>query len=651
VFDVLFVGCPRDCYDACRLRVFVESGRIARVEASDDRLAQGVLCPRAARDVDRVYSPLRVLYPAVNLGGGVFKKVSWDTALELVSSRLREVLESYGAEKVLFLEYAGNRGILTRYASRRLWNFLSVTKTDGSICDFSGAKALRLLYGSTYGISPEDIDRLSMVVVWGFNPAVSAIHMWRRVMGVINRGGRVVTIDVRLTETAKQSTDFIKVKPGSDGFLALGVARYLVEKGYVDGEFIARYTRGFEELVKHLEGYTLDRVEEVTGVPKRRVAEFAEELAASKPFAILIGYGLQRRFGGGEVVRSIALLPALLGMHRGFFYSNADGLSINLVAVDGSVLWSAGRVVSMEKVSEEVYRGGYKLVYIHLHNPAATLPNAARLVEGLRRDDVFVVVHETHWSDTAKLADIVLPAPTFYEKLDAVFSYSHSVVYLNKPAIDPLGEALGEYQLMCEIAKRVAPKSYAELCPDPYELLKLAFGEEVFRKLAEEGAVELEPLPRDVYQTPSGKIEFYSSLALGEGLPPLPTPPEGDRAGEGELILITSAHSHYIHTQFEDVYGPIHSELHISPHDAEQLGIKVGDLAEVYNERGSVLLRVRVDPGLGRGVAWVPRHSLAVNGKRVSVLMDDSVDVYGGAVLNSTRVKVRRVQNKWPESP
>jgi len=642
---MILVGCPRDCYDTCRLRVYVEGGRIARVEASNDMFTQGVLCPRAAKDIERVYSPLRVLYPVVNIGGGVFRKLDWDSVLEVIVSRLREVIDVYGVEKALFLEYAGNRGILTRYASRRLWNFLGVTQTDRSICDFSGAKALKLVYGSTYGIFPNDIDKVNMVVVWGFNPAVSAVHLWRRVLSVKERGGTIATIDVRFTETARQSTRFIMVRPGSDGYLALGVARYLVEKGYIDKGFIDRYTYGFEELVKHLESYSLDLVEEVTGVSRNEIAEFAEELASQKPIAILIGYGLQRRYGGGEIVRSISIIPALIGMHRGFYYSNTDGLPINLFDVEGSRWWGPRKVVSMERIGEEIYKGNYKFVYIHLHNPAATLPNVDKFVEGLKREDVFVVVHETHWSDTARLADVVLPAPTFYEKLDAVFSYSHSIVYLNNPAIDPLCESLGEYQLMCEIAKRIVLSSYSELCLDPYEVFRVALGDKIFKKLVEEGFAELEPRPRDVYQTPSGKIELYSIDALKEGLPPLPTPPKGDRIEESELLLITSAHPLYTHTQFEDIYGPIYSELLINPEDAKQLGIETGNLVEVYNEKGTVLLKIKVDPSLGKGIAWLPRQARTYNGKRINVILDDGVDSYGGATLNSTHIKIRKIQN------
>jgi len=638
----MLVGCPRDCYDTCRLRVYVENGKMSRIEAVKDRLTQGMLCPRAAKDVERVYSSLRILYPVINIGG-VFRKIEWDRALETLVHQLSYTLEKWGPEKVLFLEYAGNRGILTRYASRRLWNFLGVARTDGSMCDYSGAKALRLVYGSTYGVFPSDIEKLRTVLIWGFNPAVSAIHLWAKVLGVKDRGGRIITIDARLSETARQSTDFVLVKPGSDGYLALGMARYLLDRGYIDTDFAKKYVYGFESFLEHVKRYDLDKVERVTGVPKSKVAELAESIALGKPFAILIGYGLQRRRGGGEIVRAISALPALLGIHRGFYYSNTDGLPINLAAVDGSDRWGPRKIVSMEKVGEELARGEYRFVYIHLHNPVATLPQAEKVVEGIKRNDVFVVVHETHWTDTAKVADLVLPAPTFYEKLDAVFSYLHNIVYLNKPVIDPLGESIGEYQLMCEVAKRLTPSSYSDICADPDEILVHAFGRENAEKLLKNGYVELDPMPRDVYQTPTGKIELYSTIAAKEGLPPVPTPPEGDSAEEDELILISSAHPLYIHTQFEDVYGPNQGEMYISPEDAQKRGISSGDVVEVFNKRGSVVMRIRVDSSLTKGVAWAPRQAYTLDGKRINVLVDDDVDVYGGATINSTRIRIRKL--------
>lgn len=636
------LSCPRDCYDTCRLRAYVEGGKVVRVIGDDGEYTYGLTCPRAAKDVERIYSPARVLYPHIKAGKS-FKRIDWESALNVLTSKLRYVLDNYGPQHVLFLEFAGNRGILTRNACRRLWNFLGVTKTDGSICDRNGERALRLTYGSTYGIFPSDIKGLKMGVIWGFNPAVSAMHLWKVLHDIKDMGGYLITIDVRYSETAKSSTSFIKVKPGSDGALALGLAKYFIEHEYVDEEFIKIHTYGFDALKDNVAKYTLDYVEAVTGVSKMTITELAEAMITNKPFSIFVGYGIQRRHGGGEIVRAISLLPALLGIHRGFYYSNSDGLCMNFKAVEGADRWRAMNVVSMEKVGEIISKGYFKLVYVHLCNPVATLPNSSRIVEGFERNDVFVVVHETHWSDTAKIADLVIPAPTFYEKLDLVYSYTHNIIYLNKPVIEPLGESVGEYQIMCEIAKNVAPNNYREICLDPYEIFELAIGRNNLEKLITDNSLEIVTKPRNVYQTYTGKIEFYSTQAEEEGLPPLPSPPDIDEVNPDELILISSAHPHYTHTQFEDVYGPKPTTIHVSPKDAEKLGLRNGDVAEIRNEKGFAYMTVRIDESLNEGVLWTPRQSYTLDGKRINVLISDDVDTYGGSTLNSTRVRIKKL--------
>ncbi|MEM1982106.1 MAG: molybdopterin-dependent oxidoreductase [Sulfolobales archaeon] len=644
ISEHILFGCPRDCYDTCRLRAYVDGTKVVRVIAEEDKYAKGITCPRAAKDVDRIYSPARVLYPHISVGGGVFRRVDWNTALDLIVSRLKEVLNNYGPEHVLFLEYAGNRGILTRNASRRLWNFLGITQTDRSLCDYSGARALRLTYGSTYGIFPDDIDELKMAIVWGFNPAVSAPHLWRRILDIKSRNGYIITVDVRSSETAQQSTRLINVRPGSDGVLALGLAKYLIECGYVDTKFINDYVYGFNSFKDYITKYNLNYVERFTGVPKEVIVELAEAMVNYKPFGIFIGYGLQRRYGGGEIVRSISLLPALLGIHRGFYYSNTDGLMIDFETVEGSDKWRPKNIVSMEKISEMISMGIFKFIYVHLHNPVATLPNNSKIVEGFKRDDVFVVVHETHWSDTAKAADLVIPAPTFYEKLDLIYSYSHNTVYLNKPAIEPLGESVGEYQVMCEIAKKIAPNHYMEICLDPYRILEIAVGKTDLEKLLINKSLSVKTKPKNTYQTNTGKIELYSTIAGREGIPHLPSPPEEDYGPSGEYVLISSAHPLYIHTQFEEVYGFKPSYIHLNPRDAEKLGVSTEDMVKVWNEKSSILMKVLISNDLSEGVVWAPRQAHTLDGKRINALLNDDVDTYGGSVLNSTRVKIMKVK-------
>ena len=635
------VACARNCYDNCRLIAEVSDGKIVRVKASNDLITRGILCPKAIADPMRIYSRSRVLYPYVRTVKG-FKKVSWDEALSLVTSRLGELLNN--PSEILYLEYGGNIGLMTRYFSRRLWHFIKAAVTDYSICDAGGEEALKLMYGSTYGILPKDYSRVKLFIFWGFNPVVSAPHMFNLIKDVRSRGGAsIVTIDIRSSETAKLSDVHVRIKPGSDGVLALGIANYLISEGKIDEEFIKKYVHGFKKFSEHVSKYDLRTVEELTGVPRDEVTDLAEALYESRPFCILMSYGLQRRVGGGEIVRSIASLPAILGVHRGFYYGNRDGLYLDYKHIQGLHLWSPSRVISMQKVGKYLARGDFKFVYVHLTNPAATLPNSNKVVEGLKRSDVFVVVHDTHWSDTAKLADVVLPAPTFYEKRDVVCGYWHNYIYLNEPVIKPLGYSLSEAEVMGKLAEQLNLSS--SVVADPLKVIREAVGDEVFSKLLREGVAEIPYRPLSEYQTPTGKIELYSTSAAARGLSPLPNPPSGEVLSEGEYLLITSAHPHYMHTQFEDVYGVIPSDVTINDSDARKLGVSDRDVVELYNEFGRVLMRVKVSSDVPQGVLWSPRHAEGVDGKRVSVLMSDDVEEVGeGSVLNSTRVKVRKVK-------
>lgn len=541
------------------------------------------------------------------------------------------------------MDHAGNRGLITRHASRRLWNYLGVSRIDDSICDVNGAKALRLLYGSTYGIFPREMDSLRMVVVWGFNPFASAIHIFHKLLDIKKKGGFIVTIDVRYSETAEYSDLFIMPRPGSDGVLALGIARYLIENNMIDHSFINRYVYGFEEFSHYVSKYTLDYVERITSVPKYVITELAEEMYRRRPdVAIFIGYGVQRRIGGGDIVRAIASIPPLLGIHRGFFYSNTDGLPIDFDYIEGKYLGVPSRVISNQKVGEKLYEGEFRFVYIHLSNPVATLPNALKVLEGLKRRDVFVVVHDTHWSDTARIADIVLPAPTYLEKLDVVYSYWHNIVCINHPVIEPLGESLGEYHVMCEISKKLGIES--DVCPSIDILLEKALGFETYKELMDNGCIELRPRPRDEYRTPTGRVELYSTIAEKEGLNPLPAVPIGEILRDDEFLLISSAIREYLHTQFEDVYGEIRPIVHINPEDARMLGIDNGDRIELYNSYGKAVLIAKISSKVPRRILWIPRGAKTLDGFRINIIVRDDIEPIGrGSVINSTIVKIRKV--------
>ncbi len=636
------LSCPRDCYDTCRLVFSIENNIIKNIKPSTSFPTNGVTCPKGITDHKHAYSSKRILYPFININkSGTFRRIEWDEALDTIVGMLKELLPS--RHSILFMDHSGNRGLITKHASRRLWNYLGVARIDDTICDANGEKALRLLYGSTYGIFPKDIDNLRMAIVWGFNPFASAVHIFHTLLGIRRKGGFITTIDVRYSETAEHSDLFISPRPGTDGVLALGIARYLIENDMIDHSFIDKYVHGFREFSNYVSRYTLDYVERVTSVPKDIIIRLAEEMYHRRPnIGIFIGYGVQRRVGGGDIVRAIASIPPLLGIHRGFFYGNRDGLPIDFDYIEGRYLGTPSRVISNQKIGRYLHEGEFNFIYIHLSNPVATLPNASKVLEGLKRKDVFVVVHDTHWSDTAKIADIVLPAPTYLEKLDVVYSYWHNIICINHPVIESLGESFGEYQVMCEISRRLGIEN--DVCLPIDILLERTLGSKIYKELINNKCVELEPWRKDEYRTPTGKIELYSTLAEKEGLSPLPIVPEGEVLGGNEFLLISSATREYLHTQFEDVYGEIKPIVYINSDDAKMLNINDNDRIELYNSYGSATLLAKISSRVPRKVLWIVRGAKTLDGSRINVLVRDDVDYLGkGSVINSTIVKIRKI--------
>lgn len=648
------VVCPRDCYDTCSLIVRVENGRIKKIMGDPKHpITRGVTCPRAFGDVKRVYTN-RVLYPHILVGSklkGEFKRCSWSKALKVIALNLEATIKNYGSEAVLHIEYAGNMGLITWYYTKRFWNVIGAASTDYSICSSTGHEAIALHYGLSYGVLPEDIPKMRLVVFWGSNPAVSGVHLWRlAILGKYKNNTLVACVDPRRSETARTSDLHLQPIPGTDAILAYGVANYLIENCLVDYEFIEQYTYGYEYFKREASKWSLDRVEELTKVPKNDIVELAEAYGKLQPSLTFIGLGLSRSIVGSESVRIISLIPALLGLHRGFYYSNSKGWSIDLAYLTGESLGYKGKkVVSMVKLGEHLKRGDFKFVYIYNMNPIESLPNTRELIEGLLRDDVFVVVHDTHWSTTTSYANIVLPAPTYLEKDDIPVSYSHSLVAFSKRVIEPLGESMPEHLVLQEIAKILKVESEI-LHEDPIEALekafKNAFEKGDFKALFKGGFLKLKQKPKKYYPTPTGKIEFYSLKARELGLNPLPQPLHV-KVRDGEFILLNCAHPKYTNSQFREVYGDISPILMVNSKDARRYELKSGDIVAVYNDRGEVHLKVKVTDDIPPKTLWTYRMVRGVNGELLNSIMPPKAQEVGGSpTINSTIVKIKKVTSR-----
>ena len=530
-------------------------------------------------------------------------------------------------------------GFFTWYMAQRIWYAIGATKTDYSICSRSGHEAISLHYGLSYGTQPEEIPKMRLIVFWGFNAAVSSPHQWHLTLKAKRKGCKIVVVDPRKTITAEKADLWVRLKPETDVAFVYGVARCLIKNGMVDHKFIGRWTYGFEEFRREALKWSPTRVERYTGVGWETIKKFCEMYWSLKPNLIMVGLGLQKSFCGAEAVRAVSLLPALIGLHRGFYYSNNQGWNLNLKLLTGESL-TRKRIHTVSQVSlgKLLEKGEFKFVYIYNMNPAVSLPNQASVRKGLLREDVFVVVHETHWTETAKHADVVLPAPTYLEKEDIVVSYSHPYTRKSLRAIKPLGESKDELWVSKQIAKKLKLKN-RWLYENPWKTIEKVLGKNLTEKIRGGKTVKIDVKPKKEYQTPSGKIEFYSRRAKKLGYNPLPIQPKTKR--KNWFILLSSSLPTYTHTQFQEVYGFIPPIAHINPKDAEKHGIKNGDILVLSNRLGKIRLKAIITDKVPQGVLWTPKHGLDLNKKPKNLITPDHTQkIGGGPIFNSTLVKI-----------
>jgi len=637
--------CARDCPDACFLDVEVRDGTITRVRASKENpVTAGITCPRALGDPQRVYSMRRVVHPYIRQGKAAptFRPASWDEALGLTASKLKDTIRSHGAEAVLLLDYSGNTGLITSGFSKRLWNALGATRTDYTVCSASGHAALGLHYGLSYGVEPEELLDRKTIVFWGFNARHSSPHIWNIAMRARRENDAViVVVDPRRSESTETADLWLYPRPGTDVALGYGLANHLIKVGHVDAEFIASSTNGYEAYRAEASKWTPERVEQTTGVSGEGVKELCDVLTGHGPPVFMIGLGLQKSAAGAEAVRAVSLLPALLGQHRGFYYTNSRGRFIGDVSGE-ALAEKRPRVVSQISLGRRLADGEFRFVYVYGANPALTLPDSNAVAEGLRREDVFLAVHETHITETCDLADVVLPAPTYLEKDDVVVCDSHPYVRRAVRAVEPEGESRDEVRVMRELARLVGvaePWVYEDPWAAVKEALKDAFADGSVDEFMGGAQLRLRSRPRDEYQTPTGRIEF-AATTVPEGVTPLPKHLEMS-LGLDEFTLLSSSVPKYLHTQFRDVYGEIPCEVWVNPLDAERHSVGDGDEGTLFNELSRLNVTFRVTNRVQRGVMWSARELADGEGNPQNGLTPGTPQrIGGGPMFNSVRVRI-----------
>ena len=528
---VVLSVCPLDCPDTCSMRVTVEDGRAVDLRGDKDHpFTRGFLCQKMAGYLDRVYSPDRLMHPLRRVGPkgeGRFERISWDEAIGEIAGRFRQVANSdLGPQAILPYSYYGTMGKLQASSlDRRFFHRLGASKLDRTICASAGSLGYEYTMGrGRLGADPMGAPGCKLIINWGSNTAHTNSHLWSLMVEARNRGAAIVTIDPYRSATAERSDEHLALRPGTDAALALGLMHVIWRDGLQDDDYLERGTVGADQLRdRALQEYPLDRVSEITGLDPGAIESLARRYATAHPSLIRLNYGMQRHFGGGMAARTIACLPAIVGAWRhhggGVLLSTSGSYDFATDRLSRPDLSPPGtRTVNMNQLGEALAGGlpgpPIAALYVYNCNPAAVAPDQQRVLEGLRRDDLFTVVHEQFATDTVDYADVVLPATTQLEHLDVHGSYGHHFVMLNPPAIAPLGECRSNNDVFRALASAMGFEP--DLFPDDEALIREALDGGptmkgiTLERLQREGSVRLD-LP-----------ERYAPFADGKSSRPTP---------------------------------------------------------------------------------------------------------------------------------
>ena len=707
--NVVHAACPHDCPDACGVLITVEDGRATKIQGDPAHpVTRGFLCAKVAKYLDRVYSPERVLYPMRRVGEKgptrpdeaarppqVFQRISWDEALDEIVRRFRGISRQFGSEAILPFSYGGTLGALNGSSmDRRFFHRLGASQLERTICSMAGEEGLKSVIGMKWGTEPEQFSHSRYIIAWAANIHGNNVHLWPFIEEARRKGAKLVVIDPYRTRTAACADWYLPINPGTDAALALGMMHVIIGEGLYDSDYVSRYTVGFAQLRDKVQEYPPERVAQWTGISAADTIKLAREYATTRPAVIRVNYGVQRSERGGMAMRAITMLPCITGSWKevggGLQLSTSGAFGLNRAALDRpdlmtKALGRPARVVNMVKLGKALNtleNPPIKALFAYNSNPAAVCPNHNEVIRGLRRPDLFTVVHEQFFTDTTDYADMVLPATTFFEHKDLQTAYGHYYLQMSHPAIAPLGECRSNVEVFRGLAERM---EFEEECfrESVDQMMDAALSAEnpwlagIDRaRLEREGHVRLNfenPLSRDSSQfsvpgsqanfflpfakgefpTASGKAELYNQSLKLQGLDPVVefTPPNESRHGEQAkafpLELLARKADNFLNSSFSNVPAVQGMEevglLEINQLDARKRGIGDGDTVRVFNGRGDMLLKARVDGTVQPGVVCARLYwaKLSEQGRNVNVLTSEKLtDLGNSATFYSVLVEV-----------
>ena len=676
--------CPRNCYSTCTLRVQVENGRIRRIEPHPlNRATPEGACLKGLSYFERVHSPDRLLYPLRRQRDGSFRLIAWSEALDTLADRLCAFRDESGPQSILYYAASGTKGLLNGVGMHFWRLFGGCTTTYGDLCWPAGLEATRLALGENKHSAPWDLARARLIILWGKNAAETNLHQMVFVQQALQAGGRLIVVDPRRTQTAEQAELLIQPRPGSDGALALAVAHELAAHDWIDREFIDRHVQGYTEFAAMIRSCSPAWAEPITDVPARYIRRLAEALGTIKPATISAGFGMQRYTNSGQTMRALIALLAVTGNigrpGAGWVYANLqsqifdpvqDPLAFYPPAEPDGIVRVGISTARLGREMQDLTDPPLRMAWVERGNPIPQNPDTNAVRRAFRALDFRVVVDQ-FLTDTAREADIVLPAKTMFEQSDVVGAYWHPYIQLKQKMLEPPGEVKPETEIYRLLAARLGLDSVqvAAGIPGPSDAEVEAFLTEKLRPFPElsldrlrEGPL-LAPGQQEVaftdlkFPTPSGRIELLCTEAAERwGVDALPVYHESAESVRNvssprerfPLYLMTPNTKNRIHSQFNNLAlirqfseKPVVS---LSPPDAAVRGIRRGDRVRIFNERGEFALEAHVDYGLKAGCAVVTNGWWLNEGGAVNLCsLGRETDLGHGAAFHDNLVQIARL--------
>ena len=686
-------ACPHDCPDTCAFIYDVKNGKLVDVTGDPDHpMTRGGLCVKLNGFAEHHYNPQRLLYPmrrTGSKGSGAFERISWDDALAEIKRRWTDIIATYGSQAIMPHVYLGHQGTLNGLtAGDAFFNRLGSTVAEKTYCESGSSTAWIMTVGPSGGLDLESLAYAKYIIVWGMNMISTNLHAWPFILEAQKKGAKIVVIDPVRTRTAKQADWHVVIKPGTDGALALGMMNVIIAEGLVDYDYVEKYTLGFDELKARAANYPPERVAGITGIPVADIQKLAREYATTQPSAIRQGVAIERSRGGGQAIRAITCLPALVGAWRHVGGGTAE-MPIWEFPTRFDRICRPDFIKPGTRVINELELGSalsgemaldppIKSLFVYNSNPVSQAPAQAKIVQGLQREDLFTVVSELFITDTARYADILLPATMQGEQYDLMVTWGHLYMMLNQPAISAPGECIPNVELFRRLAKTMGfDDAYWDMTDDEmllefYDWDSPQLQGITLDLLKEKGYMRLNvgdpdkrvPHAEGNFKTPSGKCEFKSSAAAngnfvvpvwrsmyegmqpGEPIDPLPDyiPPyelpgsNPDLAKRYPLSIVSPKPHAFLNTQYgnEERQRVRQGEqkILIHPTDARQRNIGNGTVVRVFNDRGGFegLAELSEDlmPGLVMAnVGYWP--SLNRSGTSVNSISSDKHCTFGQA--------------------